>query len=148
METVCDLVIVNISILREFRVHHRWSTVAFTMRDVTCTFLRSGETPLLGFYKAPIAAQVPPITITNLATPHTYLSHYINKRPNFIMSGTHAKPGKENLPPQFRVHDPNEPLPGDGSGQQQFEVRYSDKNPSREVVALKAHATGPKCFQF
>lgn len=57
---------------------------------------------------------------------------------------------KENLPPQHQVYDTNESLPADFSGQQQFEVRYSDENLSREVVALKpeAHATGPKCFQF
>jgi len=39
-----------------------------------------------------------------------------------------------NPPPQHRVHDPNDPLPtvpGNLSGQpQQFEVRYSDENPS------------------
>ena len=51
------------------------------------------------------------------------------------MSGTHmqSKPGnvyrEEDPAPQHRVHDSNEPLPGPGSltGQQQFEVRYSDK---------------------
>ena len=39
---------------------------------------------------------------------------------------------REDPPTLHRVHDPNEPLPlpGKPSGQQQFEVRYSDKNPS------------------
>jgi hypothetical protein len=41
-----------------------------------------------------------------------------------------SKPGnvyRENPAPQHRAHDPNEPLPGNLAGQQQFEVRYSDK---------------------
>ena len=71
------------------------------------------------------------------------------------MSGTHmqSKPGnvyrEENPAPQHRVHDSNEPLPGSLAGQQQFEVRYSDKRICLEMWrALTVHATGPKCFQF
>jgi hypothetical protein len=58
------------------------------------------------------------------------------------MSGTdmHAKPvniPKENYFPHHSLHNPNDPLPGALSGQQQCEVRYSDKNLSREVVGAE-----------
>lgn len=118
--------------------------------QVTSFIVLGQRTPALGVlerlksHHPRLKAQVPLITEPHSTpTSRTTFKH----RTHFIMSGTafNSQPGnnaRECTPPQHRVHDSNEPLPGSRTAKQQYEVRHSGENLSGQGIALTVHAQG------